>query len=170
MPMVPAMQVLAIYGLFRALGATTGAVWRAVGKPQIGTKFMLFQLTLLAILIYPLTMHWGILGTSIAVTAYALMNFIALYIVLNIVKSKYGKPAKILILPLIAALAMIFAIFAIKTCIFVSVTLVSFLVLIAMGIIIYFLVTHLFDIMFDYGIKILIQEQLTLLLKHEEDK
>jgi O-antigen/teichoic acid export membrane protein len=67
MPAAPVMQALAIWGATRALTVTNDAVFIAVGRPRKLTKYMLFQLCVLMVLIYPFTSRWGILGTSVAV-------------------------------------------------------------------------------------------------------
>jgi lipopolysaccharide exporter len=67
MPMVPAMQVLTCAGLLRSLAATTGPLFYASGKPKVDTRWQMIRLMVMAIIIYPVTMKWGILGTSIAV-------------------------------------------------------------------------------------------------------
>lgn len=171
MPMVPAMQVLAIYGMLRAIGATTGVVFMAAGRPEIRTKIQSAQLIMLAILIYPFTIRWGILGASIAVTTYALVfNLVAVYKVLNIVKSDYKKPAKLLILPLIGTLVMILTIFTLKTYMFVSIGLTHFLLLVVIGIIIYLLVVYIFDRFLNYGSKLLIQEQIASSFKKDKEE
>jgi len=161
MPMVPAMQVLALYGMLRAIGATTGVVFMALGMPEIRTKIQSAQLVLLAILIYPFTMLWGILGTSLAVTTYALVfNFVAVCKVLKIVRSGFGKPAKITILPLAGTLIMICTIQGIKTYIFENnIDAISLSLLIIIGLFVYLIATYLFEIFFNYGNIQLIREQ-----------
>jgi O-antigen/teichoic acid export membrane protein len=67
MPAVPAMQVLAVSGAFRAVIATCAPVFVAVGRPRIMTKYQFIQLCVLAVLIYPLTVRWGISGAAWAV-------------------------------------------------------------------------------------------------------
>ncbi len=162
MPMVPAMQVLALYGILRAIGATTGVVFMAVGKPEIRTKTQFAALVLLAILIYPLTMRFGILGTSMAVTGYALIiNFYVIYRVLNIIKiskSDYGKLGKIIIFPLIGTLVIIIITFFLK--IHLDISIVSFLLVVITGMFIYLLVICLFDKLFSYGSRQPIKKQL----------
>lgn len=161
MPMVPAMQVLALYGMLRAIGATTGVIFMAVGRPEISTKIKFVQLILLAILIYPFTMRWGILGASMAVTAYALIfNFVAVYKVLKIVKSGFRKPAKITILPLAGTLIMICTIGGIRTYIFANnINIISISLLLIIGLSVYLIVAYLFEIFFNYGNIRLIQNQ-----------
>ncbi|MCD6219053.1 lipopolysaccharide biosynthesis protein [Candidatus Calescamantes bacterium] len=68
LPMVPAMQVLCIFGVIRALSGAGGSVVLAIGKPKFTAYFTAIQLFILALIIYPLTIKYGILGTAIAVT------------------------------------------------------------------------------------------------------
>lgn len=68
MPMVPAMQVMCVFGAMRAVGATFGPVYRAVARVDVPLKANVAQLVLLASVIYPLTVRWDILGTSVAIT------------------------------------------------------------------------------------------------------
>lgn len=66
--MVPLLQILAFYGLVRSLGTVDGALVRAIGRPDISTKTHLATSFLIAAIIYPLTMGFGIFGTTIAVS------------------------------------------------------------------------------------------------------
>ncbi len=111
MPLVPALQVLSIYGGLRALGATTGALFLALGKPQIQTTIKVLQLILLVILIYPLTVRFGILGASIAVTSYAIVfNIVAVYIALKLINSSLLYQMKMMVPSLVGVILSIFII------------------------------------------------------------
>ncbi len=66
LPAVAALQVLCFYGLNRSLLGTTENLYLAAGKPEVRTKLNLLQLVLMAALMYPLTMRYGILGAAIA--------------------------------------------------------------------------------------------------------
>ncbi len=66
LPAVAALQVLCFYGLNRSLLAMTEQLYLAAGKPEIRTKLNLLQFVLMAMLMYPLTIRYGIVGTSIA--------------------------------------------------------------------------------------------------------
>jgi len=170
MPMVPAMQVLALYGMLRAIGATTGVVFMAVGKPEISTKIKCAQLILLAILIYPLTVHWGILGASIAVTAYALVfNFVAVYKVLNIVQSDYKRPVKLVVYPLISTFIMISVISILKLYAFNNINLMFLLLLVFIGIFIYLIIVYLFDSFFDYRNRKLLKDQFAIIFQKSDE-
>lgn len=68
LPATIALQVLCIYGLSTSILNVTKNLYLAVGKPQIMKKIYLIQLSLILILVYPLTNKYGIVGTSIAVT------------------------------------------------------------------------------------------------------
>lgn len=68
MPMVPAMMILCVFGVARSLGATNGSLFNGSANPKFNTKIAFIKLILLAILIYPLTKKWGIVGTSLATT------------------------------------------------------------------------------------------------------
>lgn len=64
LPMVPAFNILLLWGLIRSILATTGPLFRGVGRPSIATKVQASQLLLLAIAIYPMTLAWGIVGAA----------------------------------------------------------------------------------------------------------
>ena len=66
LPAVAVLQVLCLYGLNKAILKTTENLYLAAGKPRIMTKINLYQFTVMLILIYPLTLRYGILGTGIA--------------------------------------------------------------------------------------------------------
>jgi len=67
-PIVPAIYVLSFYGAIRALSAVDGALFRGTGNPRFETIISLARLSITIAIIYPLTKHWGIVGTSAAVT------------------------------------------------------------------------------------------------------
>lgn len=68
LPAVAVLQVLCLYGLNIAMLRTTENLYLASGRPRIMTTINLLQFILMAILIYPLTIKYGILGTGIAAT------------------------------------------------------------------------------------------------------
>ena len=77
LPMVPAMQVMCLFGAMRAVGATFGPVYRAVGRVDVPLKISAVQLAVLAAIVYPLTVRWGILGTAAAITAAMSVSIVA---------------------------------------------------------------------------------------------
>lgn len=74
LPAVTAIQGLVLWGLIRSIGATTGPLFQAIGRPDLSTKVQLVKLIILAIAIYPLTVNYGLVGTIIAVVGSALIS------------------------------------------------------------------------------------------------
>lgn len=62
------LQILVIFGLFRAIASVSGYVFEGIGKPQIPLYAGLFRLVTLLPLIIPLSMQYGLVGAAIAVT------------------------------------------------------------------------------------------------------
>lgn len=171
MLMVPAVQILAFYGMIRAIGGTTQPLFSAIGRPDITTKIKSGQLILLAILIYPFTSHWGIVGTSIAVATCSLIfNFTAVCVVSKRINSDYKKIMKLFGLPLISSSAMVFALFIAKTYFLSDINVFSFFLLIGIGMLIFIAVTYIFDRYFNFGGIKLVQDQLSILLKKYKTK
>ena len=83
MPMVLALQILCIFGATRAINAAMGSVAYGAGKPKIETQAAFIQLIIMAIVVYPLTIEWGLLGVAIAVT---ISNLLSLILITNAVK------------------------------------------------------------------------------------
>ena len=115
MPMVPAMKGLVFWGLIRSIGATTGPIIYATGKPKILVKYQLFQLIMLIILIYPLTVSYGILGTALTVL-FASMgpNILAFYAAIKITNCGISNFIRTISFPLTSSLVAIVAVFLLK--------------------------------------------------------
>lgn len=67
LPAVAALQLLCFYGLSRSLFSITESLYLAVGRPDIRVRLNLVQFVLMSLLLYPLTIRYGIFGSSIAV-------------------------------------------------------------------------------------------------------
>jgi len=164
LPMVPAMQVLCIFGVTRSFGATTGPIFQGVGKPNILTKLAAIQLIMLIIIIYPLTSKFGILGTAIAVVIPNIITQIIAGIkILNILKCNTSRFIKLLLFPLSSTgiIVIILAIFINTYKMLMSVSNVNigvFSVLIFFGAIGYLGVSYLIGRKFDYNIMKLISQ------------
>lgn len=160
MPMVPALQVLALFGVLRAISATTASVFRGVGKPQIATRWEAIRLGVLAAVIYPLTIRWGIIGTSIAVVLAQIVLTIGFsYMVVKITECGWKSFSRLIALPLISTTVMVLLLFGLKTT-FDTVGIGQLILLIAAGIATYFGATYLLDRFLGYGMRSLIKESL----------
>ena len=72
MPMVASLQILLIWGWTRSFRATIGPVLSAIGQPDKVAKFTLYKVILLAVLVMPFSLSWGIEGTSWSVVLAAI--------------------------------------------------------------------------------------------------
>jgi O-antigen/teichoic acid export membrane protein len=63
-----AFRVLCLYGLVRSIGATSGAVFLAVGRPQLVRQIAQWQTLAMLALLVPFLHWWGITGVAWAVT------------------------------------------------------------------------------------------------------
>lgn len=108
LPAVRTMQILAAYGLLRAVGATFGPVWKAVGRPDYLTKLGVIRVTLMAVLIYPVTLAHGIEGTALLITGIFVFPMMPIdtYLVINTIESSYRRLLREVAYPAIASLFM----------------------------------------------------------------
>lgn len=81
-PAIPLFHVLAFYGLARSIGATPGAVFMSLGKPDLVRKVSTLQLLIAAPLVYPVLRHFGTIGVAaLFTTAYLVGTLYSLGIV-----------------------------------------------------------------------------------------
>ena len=74
--MVVPMQLLAVYGFIRSLAANMGNVYRGGGRPQYLTYIAVWRLSTMALLLYPVTVRWGIVGVSALSAVVAIVDFV----------------------------------------------------------------------------------------------
>jgi len=160
LPVVPALQVLVLFGVLRSISATTSAVFRGVGKPQIVTRWDAIRLGVLVAVIYPLTIQWGIMGTSIAVVLAQLVATVGFsYMVIKITECGVKDFSRLIGLPLISTAIMVLLLWGLKAT-FLTVSIGQFILLILAGIATYFGATYLLDRFCNYGMRPLIKESL----------
>lgn len=162
MPMVSAMQALALAGLIRSIQATTGPLFQAIGKPKIDTKWQIVRLIALVASIYPLTLFWGMLGASMSVCLSIFITLIGCsFMLMNITGCEIKKFGKIVAFPSISGAIMMAVIFALKAGTNI-VGLWTFLLFALAGIFTYLSTTYLLDKFLNYGAWPLLRECFTL--------
>ena len=162
MPMVPAMQALVVWGLIRSVGATTGPIFLAVGRPDLATKLQFVKLILFAIIVYPFTVTWNILGTSLAVVLVSLVvNPIMNYLVVRTVKCRYSEFVKIIIIPLLATLVMLGSYYCLKSFLLKGISVFTFSAQALIGTAVYLIFIYITDVPLNYGIKAILKKQFT---------
>jgi O-antigen/teichoic acid export membrane protein len=90
LPIVPLTYALSIFGVMRAFGASAGALFLAVGRPDLRTKIQIAQLVVLAATIYPLYLEYGVLGVAWSVSSYGLLSVYAAVLCFRACDSKLG--------------------------------------------------------------------------------
>lgn len=68
LPGVEALRVLAIFGLFRAFAALNGYLFEGIGQPKVAYRLALLRLVVIAPLIVPMTLRFGLVGAATTVT------------------------------------------------------------------------------------------------------
>lgn len=107
LPMVVSLQILVCWGWIRSFRATTGPVLLARGRPDLVAKFTAFKVAILAVLVVPLSLRWGIVGTSWAVvTAAALEIPLLVRSLRTAVQAESIYVVRCLVRPLVPAAAM----------------------------------------------------------------
>lgn len=96
------LRVLAVFGCFRALWVLNGYLYNAIGRPQIDFYLSLGRLVAMSVLLLPLTMRYGVIGASLAVTIPMGAQF-AVGVYLS--KRFIGTPLSVAVRPLAAAAA-----------------------------------------------------------------
>ncbi len=152
-PMVLAMQALVIYGMIRSLGRTTFAVFQGIGKPRILLKINLIQFVIMAILIYPFSVNYNILGTSIVIVISSLIgNIISLIIIFRTIKAGKWEFSRLIIFPLISMSVMISSIYFAKIYWKIPIGIMQLGFLAICAFLIYISLIFIFEKIFNYKI------------------
>jgi O-antigen/teichoic acid export membrane protein len=106
--MVPALRVLCFFGLFRCVSGLFYPLHLAINRPDIQTKIKSVDLVTFLILIYPLTLNWGILGTSCALAIVYLINMVMnIAFTVRVIPLQWNKLGASLFTPLLISLIVI---------------------------------------------------------------
>ncbi len=163
MPMVPAMQVLTLASLVRAIAATAEPIFHGIGRPSLDTTWQVIRLIVLVALIYPLTMRWGILGASISVLFSILISTLGFSsLVIKITECGFKSFGEMIAPPLVCSIIMMITIVIFKNSLGLS-GFLEFFLLVAAGMATYFFMISLFDKFLNYGIKEIIKKSLASL-------
>ncbi len=158
-PIIPVMQILAVKGLLHSLHATIGPIYHATGKPWISIPIKIARLIMLVSLIYPLTARWGIVGTSVAVLAIALViQPVGYCIVMKILHCRLRDILRQIVFPLGATLVMLAAIALVRQTLFTRYSYGAFFTLACSGAGCYLAVIYACERFFGYSIRQVIIE------------
>ena len=137
-PMVPLIQILAAWGLLRSLGATTGPLFQAIGRPEIATKIQFGKLVIIALLIYPATARYGAVGTAFVIVGNSLLfsEPVSTYLAVRVVDGSYAKLLGLVAYPALASAVMGLAVVGVHLA-GVATGVLEFFLLVLVGIAVY---------------------------------
>lgn len=99
LPMIPLLQIFALYGLTRPVSVNSSPIFRAVGQPNRDSMASILLLSIMIPLMIILAPLMGVIGVALAVgIAYTVAMFFNLYQV-NVVLPGTGKASLLLSLP-----------------------------------------------------------------------
>ena len=136
MPMVPAMQVMCAFGAMRAIATAFESVYRALGRTDIPFKISLTELLIMAILIYPFSKYFDILGTSIAITlSLVVILIITIKMITETLETSFQELFKSTLFFTGASIGMILIIWLMKTYLFKNINYLYVIFLAAVGVV-----------------------------------
>jgi len=155
LPAVGLIQVLAVWGYLLSIGAASGPLLQAIGRPDYTTKATVGKTLLLAVLIYPATDAYGVLGTAVAVVVSAGLTsepYIA-YSVLSEIDASLRTFLWRLGLPTAASLLMGVVVLGTRWAVPLETGIPSFVALVLLGVVSYTAVLLSVDRVVGYGIR-----------------
>jgi O-antigen/teichoic acid export membrane protein len=155
LPMVLPMQILALYATWRSLAATYGSVWRAVGRPDYLTKFQAIAVVLMAIMIYPLTDAYGIVGTSLVILIVNLVFMMPLetYYTVQCLETSSRRLFREVSYPLVASALMGVSVTLVRQNLLLDWAMLEFVLLVLVGIVTYVLAVVVLETQFRWGLR-----------------
>ena len=160
LPMVPAMQILVFAGLFRSILSVSGYVFLGIGMPKVETILEIIRLIVLAALIYPLTIRWGISGTSAVVLLSTLVASIGFIVMtMKLIKCRVKDFARTMAPPLISTIVVVLSIFALTNNKEMT-GIPAFVLFLCSGILAYIFLVHFFYKHFGYKMDWILKEAL----------
>ena len=153
-PMILTMQILALYGVAHAVTRNFGAVWKALGRPDLLVKTGLIRICFIILLIWPATARWGIEGTALIVTGIFLFPMVPIdvYLVSRLTEARSRQLYREYMYPLVASVAMFGILWYARTLVEVH-PIVEFLVLVPAGVVLYLAAAYLLERQFDWGVE-----------------
>lgn len=115
LPMVPALKILSFFGLFRSLNWFGSNIFLAKGKVKVMQNLAWCQLLVMAILIYPMTVKWEIVGTAFSVTVSMGINLFWYFVrISKLLDSSLREMLDTIRVPLLSTIGMAVCIYILK--------------------------------------------------------
>lgn len=153
-PMIRVLQLLALYGLLHSMTRNFGAVWKAIGRPDLITKLGLLRVACIAVLIWPSTAMWGIEGTAAVVVGVYLFPMLPVdvYLISQTTEATMIDIGREYLFPLGPAALMFGILWPARSLVDVPLAL-ELVLLIPAGAMIYVLAAYAIDQRYQWGIE-----------------
>lgn len=138
-PMVPLLQLLAVYGGIRALEANVGPLFMSIDKPEYDTYLHLIKVIFIAIFVYPAADYLGIVGVAwVVIGSRIIVQPISLYLIVSIIGGGFKQLLMLIFYPLACSIIMFILVTQINEYLFNNTGILQMAILILFGIVIYF--------------------------------
>jgi PST family polysaccharide transporter/lipopolysaccharide exporter len=153
-PVVTVLQLLAAYGLMRALGKTMGPLWTALGRPDYVTKISMLRVAILGLLIIPVTNRFGIEGTALLIVGVSLFPILPIdaYLIVDSIEGSYRRFATEILYPLVASTVMFVVVTRVDQLLPLDTGVVEFGILVSVGALVYVAVVGVFALNFRWTV------------------
>lgn len=112
LPAAVPLQILAVFGLFRAMAAFSGYLFEGMGVPKVAFQLGVLRLLVMAPIIVPMIRLFGLAGAALAVTAGTAVQWLGgLMFLRRLVGIGLGQLTAVIWRPLWTTLAMVCAVF-----------------------------------------------------------
>lgn len=161
---VPLLQIFSLQALITFINTPASILFQASGRPFINVKISVFGLIILIIMVYPLSMRWGVIGAMYSLFLSILLVSPAIWLkAIKIAGCDYFEFSKPILISLANTIIMMSIIYIIKEFLFIQVGFIQFFILIIVGIAVYCFVAYLFERFLDYDIFASVKERVVAL-------
>lgn len=139
LPVIPVMQIVAVYGAFSSLTSAFNDIWNALGHPDYNTKINLLRLALTGALIYPATTRYGIVGTVGIIAGVFVLVIVPIktHVAIRSVNGSHRRFLTELMYPVVASAVMGGALYALRPALSGIPDIAEFACLVVAGIAVY---------------------------------
>jgi O-antigen/teichoic acid export membrane protein len=147
--MTPVLQILALRGLFLAIGGTRGPLFNAIGKPHANRYNTLLRIVIFAVALYPLSRLYGITGIALTMLAISMVvNPLDFHLTRRLLQSSSWTMYRPFFYPLVASLCMGFIVYACQMFFFQKDSIPGLCVMMIIGAVSYLGSAYLIDMVF----------------------
>ena len=161
LPIVPLMQILILQAGLGIINTPASVAFQAYGRPSINTRISYLGVIIFAAIVYPFSLKWGASGAVVSLLlSYLIPSPYGWYMVFKVIGCSFFEFLKPILIPIINTCIMAIIIIQIKGKFLAQVQFAEFLGLIFVGILIYGIMTFIFEKFTNYGIYEILTERI----------